>query len=121
MEEVSASTLVDTKQESKRGPRRRWPEALKRRMVAETHEPGASVSVVARRHDVNANQLFKWIQQYAAVTAGSQAGLVPVEVRAAERPCGSGTIEIDLPDGTRMRISGAVEPSMLRQVLEQLR
>jgi len=28
-------------------------------MVAETLEPGSSVSVVARRHDVNANQLFK--------------------------------------------------------------
>ena len=37
--------------------RRRWPEALKRQLVAETLEPGASVSVVARRHDLNANQL----------------------------------------------------------------
>jgi transposase len=28
--------------------------------VAETLEPWSSVSIVARRHDVNANQLFKW-------------------------------------------------------------
>jgi len=31
---------------------------LKRQLVAATFEPGASVSIVARRHDVNANQLL---------------------------------------------------------------
>ena len=36
-------------------PRRRWPVAEKRRIVLESFEAGASVSVVARRHDVNAN------------------------------------------------------------------
>ncbi len=39
-------------------PRRRWPVAEKRRIVLESFEAGASVSVVARRHDVNANQVF---------------------------------------------------------------
>jgi transposase-like protein len=29
-------------------------------MVSETLEAGSLVSLVARRHDVNANQLFKW-------------------------------------------------------------
>src|SRR3979409_812241 len=32
----------------------------KRRIVAETYDAGASVSGVARRHDVNANLLFTW-------------------------------------------------------------
>jgi transposase len=36
--------------------RRRWSEEEKRRIVEETFEPGASVSVVARRHDLNANR-----------------------------------------------------------------
>src|SRR5216683_7356929 len=40
--------------------RRQYSEALKRQIVAETLEPGSSVSIVARRHDVNSNQLFKW-------------------------------------------------------------
>lgn len=48
--EVSANGLVDTKQN--RGLRRNWSDAFKRQLVAETLEPGASVSMVARRHDV---------------------------------------------------------------------
>ena len=58
--EVSITGLVDTHRRRSTRKRRQWPEVLKRRMVAETLEPGASVSIVARRHDVNANQLFKW-------------------------------------------------------------
>ena len=48
-EQVSTSGLVDTK----RPQRRQYSEALNRQMVAETQAPGASVSIVARRHDVN--------------------------------------------------------------------
>src|ERR1700745_1055000 len=58
-EQVSTSGLVDTKQPK----RRQYSEALKRQMVAETLAPGASVSIVARRHDVNSNQLFRWRRQ----------------------------------------------------------
>jgi hypothetical protein len=50
---VSASRQVDTKQAG--ASRRRWSLEVKRQLVAETLEPGASVSIVARRHDVNAN------------------------------------------------------------------
>jgi transposase len=60
-DQVSTNSLADTKLEPLSvGRRREWPEALKRQMVAETLEPGSSVSIVARRHDVNTNQLFKW-------------------------------------------------------------
>ncbi len=45
--------------EGQRG-RRRWSEAEKCRIVAESEVPGSSVSVVARRHDVNANPVFTW-------------------------------------------------------------
>ena len=55
-EQVSTIGLVDTK----RPKRRQYSKALKRQMVAETQVPGASVSIVARRHDVNRNQLFRW-------------------------------------------------------------
>ena len=53
---MSAYREVDTKHAGAK--RRRWSLEVKRRLVAETLEPGSSVSIVARRHDVNANQLL---------------------------------------------------------------
>jgi len=47
-----------------RRPRKRWPETLKREIVAASLMPGASVSVVARHYDVNANQVFSWRKRY---------------------------------------------------------
>jgi transposase len=119
--EVSTCALVDTPEAGRKDSRRRWPEELKRRIVAETRAPGASVSVVARRHDVNANQLFRWRQHYAAMSEGMPA-LVPVALRGATAPTGSpGTIEIALAGGVQVRINGMVDMAILRQVLEQLR
>jgi transposase len=48
---------------------KRWPEALKREIVAATLVPGASVSVVARQYDVNANQVFGFPTAEAALRA----------------------------------------------------
>jgi transposase len=94
---------------------------VKRRIVAETRMPGASVSVVARRHDVNANQLFRWRRQYEAGAAGAgEAQLVPVTVRPSPAPAG-GTIEIDLMSGARVRINGVVDGVALCQVLDRLK
>ena len=45
-------------------PRRRWRDAEKRRIVAESYQPGVSVSVVARRNDVNANLVFNWRRRF---------------------------------------------------------
>ena len=38
---------------------RRWREVQKRQIVAETHEPGVSMPMVAQRYNLNANQVFK--------------------------------------------------------------
>ena len=37
---------------------------FKQQVVQETLEPGTSVSVVARRHDMNANVVFEWKRLY---------------------------------------------------------
>jgi transposase len=42
----------------------RRPAEMKRWIVEETFKPGASVAQVARRHGVNANQLFEWRKLY---------------------------------------------------------
>lgn len=73
---------------SARGRRRHrlWPEALKREIVAATSAPGASVSIVARHYDVNANQVFRWRKLYGdhRVVPGSKIApqLIPVMVTA---------------------------------------
>ena len=40
------------------GMRRKFSDDFKRRIVAETEAARTSVSVVARRHDINTNLLF---------------------------------------------------------------
>jgi transposase len=126
-EEVSTSEIVDTSAgviSSNR--RRRWPEALKRQIVAETLEPGSSVSIVARRHDVNANQLFQWRRQLLAKSpASGGALLLPVEIVPEQdrgpRAESGGSIEIEFGNGARLRVRGAVAPEMLRRVIDLLR
>ncbi|GAB7535782.1 hypothetical protein BGC_19980 [Burkholderia sp. 3C] len=44
--------------------RRRWTAEQKLAPVRESFEPGKSVSMVARQHDVNPNQLFHWRKLY---------------------------------------------------------
>lgn len=67
------------------GPRRQYTLEEKRQIVHETHVRGASVAVVARRHDLNPNQLFAWRRLNrqgllkAQATEGS-AELLPVKV-----------------------------------------
>jgi transposase len=43
---------------------KRWTIAQKCRIVEETFVPGASVAIVARRNNVNANQVFGWRKKY---------------------------------------------------------
>jgi transposase-like protein len=109
---------------------RSWPEALKREIVAASFAPGASVSVVARRYDVNANQVFSWRKRYRdvrpAAAVKAAARLVPVMVTperdaaAAMQPSTAvETIEIDLGD-YRVRVGSAVDAQALRRVLDVL-
>ena len=134
--EVSIIGVVDTKQRGPRPKRRQWAEAFKRQIVAETLEPGASVSIVARRHDVNANQLFKWRREMTSEqlpAAGENVAMLPVEIaqpvelapeRAGEprsRLRRSGVIEITFGSGARVCLRGEVSPETLRQVIELLR
>jgi transposase-like protein len=79
-EQVSTTGLVDTKQQPGATKRRQYSEALKRQLVAETQAPGASVSIVARRHDVNSNQLFKWRRELLPKAVVESGAMVPVTI-----------------------------------------
>jgi transposase len=134
-EQVSTTGLVDTKQQPGSTKRRQYSEALKRQMVAETQAPGASVSIVARRHDVNSNQLFRWRRQLLPKAVVEGGAMVPVEIAPdggrpdGGRPDGGrprrtdreGVIEIVFGCGARVRLCGEVSSETLRQVIELLR
>jgi transposase len=107
------------------GPRRRWPEASKRRIVEETFKPGASVAIVARRYELNANVVFAWRRLYKVETTDETAdngtNLVPVKVIAPDKPP-SGTspaysIEVLLAGGTQVRFSGSLAREALREII----
>ena len=93
-------------------------------MVAETQAPGASVSVVARRHDVNSNQLFRWRRQLLPKPAVESGAMVSVEIApdgGRPSPDRAGVIEITFGCGARVRLRGEVSGETLRQVIELLR
>ncbi len=115
--------------------RRSWSVDEKRRMVEESLEPGASVSVVARRYDINANLLFSWRRLYQDGLLTAETALVPVQIdqppvaiaaptleRGSSAPPRSrpGMIEIELTSGTRLRLRGSIDADVLRQVIEVL-
>lgn len=110
--------------------RRSWPEALKQEIVAASLEPGASVSLVARRYDPNTNQLlFNWRRLYRdGRLAQPGPALVPVTI-AAQPECAveppqsaMDTIEIEVPGGyrVRVRVGSGVDARTLRRVLDVL-
>lgn len=69
--------------------RRRWTADDKARIIAETLEPGAVVSEVARRHGLQPQQLFAWrreARKRAAAMGDAATAFVPavVEPRAPD-------------------------------------
>ena len=128
--EVSTTLVVATKRTPRLARRRTWPDALKRQIVDETLEPGASVSIVARRHDVNANQLFQWRRELFPKEPNEveNGQMVPVEIvpvperrERRRRVEPSGFIEIEFGNGAKVCVRGEVAPGTLRQVIELLR
>jgi transposase len=112
----------------KRRCNKRWPEALKREIVAATLRPGVSVSMVARRYDVNANQVFSWRRRYGEADEPSPVptpGLVPVTVRTKPEdepaaPAASYMIEIEVSGTYRIRVGASFDARTLRRVLDVL-
>src|SRR5277367_2848885 len=67
------------------GPRTRHTIEEKLRIVEETRAKGASVAMVACRHNVNPNQVFAWRRQHRSGLLNSQAAksdakMLPVKV-----------------------------------------
>lgn len=115
-------------------PRRRRRSAEECRLIVEEAlEPGASVARVARKHGVNANQVFGWKRLYESGRLGTPAsGMRLLPVRVVEEPARvkepaaelaslpAGAIHIELPGRALISLEGSVDPAMIRAVLRSL-
>jgi transposase len=106
--------------------RRRWSRAEKERIVAAALAPGAVASEVAREAGIHASQLFRWRQELC-LPAAAPAAFTPVAVLpepvSSSPPASSqpaGVIEIELPTGGRMRITGVVEAATVSALMKAL-
>ena len=110
---------------TKVGRRRRfWSAQEKARIIAESLEPGVSMSEVARRHAVNANLVFTWRRQARGASAPeSPVELVPVSIAppsAVELPFSAGRMEIVLVGGERISVGADVDAGALARVVKAL-
>jgi len=113
--------------------RRRWSVEDKLKIVAETLEPGASVNQIAARHDVYPGLLFTWRRQMRNGKLAAQrkplffpvqthdAGLSAMPAQMQRASSASRQIEIELSNGSRVRVEEGVSLTALRQVLAALR
>jgi len=121
MKQLTQNVVIES--QGKRGRYRRWPEAQKRQIVEETYEPGMSVSVVARRHDVNANQVFRW-RQLLGTGGGSKkaaAEFIPLGVVGPAPVTTPGMITIELGNKICIRVERDVDEGALARVLAVVR
>ena len=118
---------------------RRWPEALKARIVAESFQAGSRVVDVAQRHDLAPHQLSSWRRQarqgLLALPAEAMEGVadralpafVPVSVDSeAGAPSGGangaeGIVGIELGDGLVLRVPGDVSAERAAALVRALR
>lgn len=126
------------------GPERRrdWPDERKIAMVAESLAPGMNVSELARRHEINPQQLFGWRRRFrtdaeALIAAASPimpTCFAPILVEApsasaadvvappasASVSVSDGAIEIAIGSAT-VRIRGAADLKTLALVFKALK
>jgi len=116
---------------------RRWLPEERLRIVQETLRPGVVIAEVARRYGIGTGLLYTWRKETLAT---AMAGLAPVQVQAgaatgiptpvrgsAGSPASSvrlksasGRIEVEFPNGVRVRVDGGVDETVLRGVLAAL-
>ena len=121
IEEDGTSTTVGRR-------RRSWTGDEKRQIVEESLEPGVSIAEVARRHDLNANQLFAWRRQMGIRSSASDVltSILPVTIESEpSTPENGGSVttsqmEIVLAEGDRIIVWSDVEVAALSRVLKAL-
>ena len=107
--------------------RRVWSCEEKLRILAQSVAPGSSPALTCRMHGISSGQFYTWRKQFRN---GELTGFVPVSVAPAlpaPAPCeppavapAAGFVEVELPSGVKLRVTGNVDPGALRCILSAL-
>lgn len=123
--------------------RRKWTPEEKAALLAEVEAEGGSVSAVARRHGISNSLIYNWRSAWktaASLRASHSVEFVPIGMlgpasdetsavpAAADRATpliGSrqdraGLIEIELPNGIRVRVDAFVNEKALSRILRAM-
>ncbi len=119
-----------------RRKRRSWSDEEKRSICLQTMAPGVSVSQVARRYAMNADQIFNWLKDERFAPSPDEtdtAVFLPIEVcrepttnshRSILEPdmaCRShGRVEIALSNGHRLIVEGGSDGAEVARLLKGL-
>ena len=117
--------------------RRRWSLSDKQQIVAETLQPGASVSTIAQRYGMHPSQFFAWRKaardgrlvedsrvedsrvEFAPVVIASELP-EPVALPPPAPTSSSGRMEIALVNGRRVIVDASVNATALARVIKVL-
>ena len=106
--------------------RRRWSAAEKARIVAESFQPGATASDVARRHDLSPQQLFLWRRQARqgglALAMTDDMTFIDVEIAPVMAGLGGATsdsLELTVA-GAGIRVTATTDLALLARVVRAL-
>jgi len=126
---VALPSSTSRAEDFRRRGRRSWTLDQKLAIVREAEESGDPVAVVARRHDMNANHLFAWMDRVRRGTlgrrqaAGDKGPMDFIDLGvvgrggAAPEAASEGVIEIELASGVRVRVGPSIGAEALRRVL----
>jgi transposase len=127
--------------------RRQWTPGEKAALLGEIEAAGGQVSLVARRHGISKSLLYNWRSAWKAAALAARGSASPGFIQlgvvadrsdegsalrmmgggASVREAGAalaahaGVIEIDLPEGVRVRVEAGVDELALRRVLAAVR
>ena len=103
--------------------RRRWTRERKLAVLSEIGVDGASVSDVARRHDVPRQNLYQWRRDVRRKHLSDSLGVTfipvapPAELSRSYAVSSDGAVEIVLPKGRGLRgIAGLAEADLVQLI-----
>ena len=110
--------------------RRDWSMEEKLQILAQGTAPGSSPTLTCRMHGISSGQFYTWRKQFRS---GALTGFMPVsigtDVAALPAPSPVETlpatlvaahVEVELPNGVKLRVKGEVDAVALRPILSAL-